>query len=69
MFYMAAGVSTGCFSSLRAEAKFFICLYDKLCLLGFVSIFESAVFGFLPKCALNGAIFVTVFGMSLLLGI
>ena len=39
-----------------------------LCLLGFVTMFESgAVLGFLPKCAINGAIFVTLFGISLII--
>ena len=56
MSHIPAGDNTGCFSNLRSEAKFFICLYDKFCLVGFVTMFESAEFGFLPKCASNGAI-------------
>ena len=64
---MAAGVSTGCLSSLRSSAKFLNCLYDRFCLLGFVTMFESAVFGFLLKCASIGAILVILFGMSLIL--
>ena len=63
---MAAGDKTGCLSSLRSEAKILIFLYDKLCLLGFVTMFDNAVFGFLPKCASNGVIYVILFGMSLM---
>ena len=37
-------------------------LYDKLCLVGFVTMFDSAVFGFVPKCASNGVILVILFG-------
>ena len=51
MSHMAAGDKTGCLSSLRSEAKFFMFLYNKLCLVGFVTMFDSAEFGFLPKCA------------------
>ena len=36
-------------------------------LIGFVTVFESAVFGFLPKWASNGAFLVIPFGMSLIL--
>ena len=65
---MVAGVSTGCLSSLRSSAKFFNCLYDRFCLLDFVTMFVSEVFGFLLKCAYNGAILVILFGMSLIHG-
>ena len=54
MSQMAAGDKTSCLSSLRSEAKFFMFLYDKLWL---VSMFDSAVFGFLAKCASKGVIF------------
>ena len=39
-------------------------LYDRLLCDGFVIIFESWVLIFLPKCAVYGAIFVVVFGIS-----
>ena len=67
MSHKAAGVSTGCFSSLQSEAKFLICVYDRFCLFGLFTMFESAVFGFLPKGASKGATFVTLFGISLML--
>ena len=41
-------------------------LYDRLHLFGFVTLFEGAVFGFLPKCASNGVIFMVLFGISLM---
>ena len=66
MSHMVAGDKTGSLSSLRSEANFFMFLYDKLCLVGFVTMFDSAVFGFLPQCASNDVIFVILFGMSLM---
>ena len=60
MSLIAARISTGCFSSLRSDAKFLIYFYVMLCLLGFDTMHQSAVFGFLPKCASKGAIFVTL---------
>ena len=39
-------------------------LSDKLFVAVFVLMFESFVLMFLPKCALNGVIFVVVFCMS-----
>ena len=57
MSHIAVGVITGCFSSLRSEAFFFIFVYDSFCFFGFGTMFESAVFGFLPKCASKGVIF------------
>ena len=41
-------------------------LYDILFCDGFVVMFESCVLTFLPKCAVYGAIFVVVFGISLI---
>ena len=67
MSHIAAGVNTGCFTNLQSEAKFFTCFYDKFCLFGFVTLFERAVFGFLPKCASNVANLVTPFGISLMI--
>ena len=42
-------------------------MHDKLCSFGFVTMFVSAVFGFLPMCASKSAIIVTQFGISLML--
>ena len=66
MSRMAAGVTTVCFSIFLSEANFLMSLYDKFCLFGFVTIFEKALFRFLPKCASNVVVFVTLFGVSLI---
>ena len=38
-------------------------LYDRFLIDGLVNIFESSVFGFQPKCASNGVIFVVLLGI------
>ena len=66
MSFIAARISTGCFSSLRSDAKFLIFLYVMLCLLVFDTMHESAVFGFLRN-VLQKVLFLLLFGISLML--
>ena len=57
--------SIGCFSPLRlSKWNFVISLYDRFFGEVLDVMFDIGVLSFLPKCAVNGAIFVVVLGMS-----
>ena len=58
--------SAGCRRVSWSEANLFICLYESRLFDGLVIMFDSSVFGGLPKCASNGFIFVVAFGISLM---
>ena len=57
-------VRASCLRSLLSKQRSLSFLYDRLSSDGWVTIFESSVFGFLPKCASNGVVLVVLLGIS-----
>ena len=64
-FQIVSAFSIGCFSPLRlSKWNFVISFYDRFFGDVLDVMFDIGVLSFLPKCAVNGAIFVVVLGMS-----
>ena len=62
---MASAVSAGLVRSFWSKQASLVFSHDKFDDFGDVAILLNGVFGFLPKCAWNGVIFVVALGVTL----